>query len=107
MATLGSARAMGLEGRIGSLEPGKLADVVVRTTELPEFQPAHYPVQNLLLASRGRSVDTVLVDGQVVMRSGHSTRIDEYASYQAARASADGLAAQIGIPHNGSWPVLT
>ena len=67
MATLGSARAMGLDARIGSLEPGKLADVVVRTTELPEFQPGHYPVQNLLLASRGKSVDTVLVDGQVVV----------------------------------------
>jgi 5-methylthioadenosine/S-adenosylhomocysteine deaminase len=107
MATLGGARAMGLSARIGSLEPGKLADVVVRTTELPEFQPGHYPVQNLLLASRGKSVDTVLVDGQVVVSSGHSTRVDEQAAYQAARASADRLAGQIGITAGGPWPVLT
>jgi len=106
MATLGSARAMGLDARIGSLEPGKLADVVVRTAELPEYQPGHYPVQNLLLASRGRSVHTVLVDGQVVVRSGHSTRVDEHDAYQAARTSADRLAGQIGIPLNGSWPVV-
>lgn len=106
MATLGSARAMGLNARIGSLEPGKLADVVVRTAQLPEFQPGHYPVQNLLLASRGRSVDTVLVDGQVVVRSGHSTRVDEPAVYRAARTSADRLAGQIGIPLSGSWPVV-
>jgi 5-methylthioadenosine/S-adenosylhomocysteine deaminase len=106
MATLGSARAMGLDTRIGSLEPGKLADVVVRTAELPEYQPGHYPVQNLLLASRGRSVHTVLVDGQVVVRSGHSTRVDEHDVYQAARTSADRLAGQIGIPLNGSWPVV-
>ena len=106
MATLGSAKAMGLDARVGSLEPGKLADVVVRTNELPEFQPGHYPVQNLLLASRGRSVDTVLVNGQVVVRSGHSTQVDEQAVYRAARTSADRLAGQIGIPLNGSWPVV-
>ena len=106
MATLGSARAMGLESRIGSLEPGKLADVVVRAADTPEFQPGHYAVQNLLLASRGRSVDTVIVDGQVAVRSGHSTRIDEQAAYRAARASADRLAGEIGIPPNGTWPVL-
>ena len=106
MATLGSAQAMGLAARIGSLEPGKLADVVVRTNELPEFQPGHYPVQNLLLSSRGRSVDTVLVNGQLVVRSGHSTQVDEQAVYRAARTSADRLAGQIGIPLNGSWPVV-
>jgi 5-methylthioadenosine/S-adenosylhomocysteine deaminase len=106
MATLGGARAMGLNAILGSLEPGKLADVVVRTTDLPEYQPAHYPVQNLLLASRGRSVDTVLVDGKVVVRSGHSTQVDEETVYRAARASADRLAGAIGIPANGSWPVV-
>jgi 5-methylthioadenosine/S-adenosylhomocysteine deaminase len=105
MATLGSAQAMGLGTRIGSLEPGKLADVVVRTTDLPEFQPGHYPVQNLLLASRGKSVDTVLVDGQVVVRSGHSTRVDELAAYRAARESAGQLAGQIGIARADRWPV--
>jgi 5-methylthioadenosine/S-adenosylhomocysteine deaminase len=106
MATLGSARAMGLDARIGSLETGKLADVVVRTNDLPEFEPGHYPVQNVLLASRGKSVDTVLVDGQVVISSGHSTRVDEQAAYRAARASAGRLAERIGIPVNGAWPVV-
>jgi 5-methylthioadenosine/S-adenosylhomocysteine deaminase len=97
---------MGLGTRIGSLESGKLADVVVRTTDLPEFQPGHYPVQNLLLASRGKSVDTVLVDGQVVVRAGHSTRVDEHEAYRAARESAGRLARQIGIAPVGRWPVL-
>jgi len=106
MATIGSARAMGLDARIGSLEAGKLADVVVRTAELPEYQPGHYPVQNLLLASRGKSVDTVIVDGQLVIRAGHSTRVDEQANYRAARASAGRLSGQIGIATNGSWPVV-
>jgi cytosine/adenosine deaminase-related metal-dependent hydrolase len=106
MATLGSARAMGLDAHIGSLETGRLADIVVRTTELPEYQPGHYPVQNLLLASRGRSVDIVLVDGQIVIRAGHSTRVDQQAAYRAARASAGRLAGQIGIAANDSWPVV-
>src|SRR5690349_14753327 len=77
MATVGSARAMGMGHRMGSLEAGKWADIVIRSAGVPEFQPGHSVVQNLLLASRGKSVDTVIVDGQIVVRSGHSTRVDE------------------------------
>lgn len=78
----------------------------MRTTELPEFRPGHYPVQNLLLASRGKSVDTALVEGQAVIRSGHSTRVDEQAAYRAARVSAGRLAEQTGIEANSNWPVV-
>jgi hypothetical protein len=73
---------MGLADMMGSLEPGKRADLVIRSGDLPEYQPGHYPIQNLLLASRGKSVDTVIVDGQIVVRGGHSTRVDEQVVYE-------------------------
>ena len=91
---------------IGSIEPGKLADVVVRTTELPEFQPGHYLVQNLLLASRGKSVDTVIVNGRIVVRGGHSTQVDEGEVFAAARDSANRLANKIGVRSESPWRVV-
>jgi 5-methylthioadenosine/S-adenosylhomocysteine deaminase len=107
MATLGGAQAMGLAATIGSLEPGKRADLVIRSSELPEFQPGRYPIQNLLLASRGKSVDTVLVDGQIMVRGGHSTRVDEQVVYERAKQSAMKLAQEIGIAVTSRWPVLS
>ena len=64
MRTLGGARAVGLERMIGSLEPGKRADVVVRSAVLPESVPRVNAVQEFLLGGQASTVDTVLVDGR-------------------------------------------
>ena len=106
MATLGGARVLRMEDRIGSLEPGKRADIVIRTTEVPESQPGHYPIQNLMLASRGKSVDTVIVDGRIVVRGGHSTLVDEGVVYATARERAARLARDIDLRTESRWPVL-
>ena len=106
MVTIGGARAIGMEATIGSLEPGKRADIVIRTAEVPEFQPGRHAIQNLLLASRGKSVDTVLVDGQIVVRGGHSTRVDERVVYEQARQTASKLATEIGIAVRPRWPIV-
>ena len=60
MMTLGGAKAVGLSDRIGSLEPGKRADVVVRRADLPESQPGFNPIHDIMLVSRHRSVDKVI-----------------------------------------------
>lgn len=106
MSTLGGARAMCIADSIGSIEPGKLADVVVRSSELPEFQPGHYLVQNLVLASRGKSVDTVIVNGAIVVRGGHSTQVDEGEVFAAARDSANRLAQNIGVRAESPWRMV-
>jgi 5-methylthioadenosine/S-adenosylhomocysteine deaminase len=77
MQTLQAARSAGMSDRIGSLEPGKRADVVIRRTDRPELYPGIDPVHQLALMARGGTVDTVVVNGELVMRHGHSTRVDE------------------------------
>jgi 5-methylthioadenosine/S-adenosylhomocysteine deaminase len=77
MQTLQAAWSAGMSDRIGSLEPGKRADVVIRRTDQPELYPGIDPVHQLALMARGGTVDTVVVNGEVVMRRGHSTRVDE------------------------------
>ncbi|MSP82301.1 MAG: hypothetical protein EXQ94_05045 [Alphaproteobacteria bacterium] len=106
MQTINAARAAGLAERIGSLEPGKRADLVIRSTAAAESYPAVNPIHQLVLTSRGGSVDTVIVDGRVVMRGGHSTRLDELAVLAAARASVQRRMARLGLRPTTVWPVV-
>jgi 5-methylthioadenosine/S-adenosylhomocysteine deaminase len=97
MMTLGGARAVGLAERIGSLEPGKRADLVVRRADLPESQPGFDPVHDIMLVSRSRSVDSVICNGEVVLRKGRSTRLDESTLADRAITAAQRLCLAAGI----------
>ena len=72
MATIQGARALGLDGEIGSIEAGKKADLVLFDTKRPEWRTIFNPVNNLVYNADGRSVHTVIVDGKVVVEA-HKT----------------------------------
>ena len=97
MMTLGGARAVGLGDTIGSLEPGKRADLVLRDPDLPESQPGFDPVQDIMLVSRSRSVDTVICNGEIVLQQGHSTRLDAHSLAERARRTARRLCTKVGL----------
>src|SRR4029453_9745170 len=67
MATRGGAEALGLGGEVGSIEPGKKADLVLFDTQRHEWQALFNPINNLVYNADGRSVHTVIVDGRVVV----------------------------------------
>ena len=75
LATLGGARALGLEREIGSLEPGKRADLIVVDPRAPHATPAFDPVSTLVYAAQSRDVRDVLVDGRVLVRNGALTEL--------------------------------
>ena len=64
MASINGAKAVGLADRIGSLEPGKRADIVVRANDIAEAFPLTDPVSQLVYSSRSKSVHTVVIDGR-------------------------------------------
>jgi len=68
MATIGGAAAVGMADRIGSLEAGKLADVIVVSMRSPRQTPMYNPVSHLVYATRGDDVRTVVVNGRILMR---------------------------------------
>jgi 5-methylthioadenosine/S-adenosylhomocysteine deaminase len=78
MATLGGARAMGLETQIGSLETGKKADIIlVRRRALHAWpQVRTNPYAEIVYEHHAADVDTVLIDGNIVFRAGRFTRVD-------------------------------
>lgn len=86
MAAMGGARACQLAERCGSLEPGKRADVVLLRRGTPAFTPLNDVYGQLVYCENGSSVDSVLVDGRVVVEGGRSTLVDEAALTQEVEA---------------------
>lgn len=84
-ATIGGARALGLDHLIGSVEPGKRADLVLLDLEKPHLTPVHDVAALLVFAAGRADVTDVLVDGEVVVRAGVSTRLDTPALLARAR----------------------
>ena len=77
MATLGGARALGMEDRIGSLEAGKRADLVVVGLDHPRVVPVYDPVSHLVYAATGADVRQVVVEGRVLLDDGRVTTLRE------------------------------
>jgi 5-methylthioadenosine/S-adenosylhomocysteine deaminase len=89
MATLGGARVLGRERDLGSLEPGKLADVIIVRMNRPRQTPMYDPISHLVYATRGDDVVTTIVHGRPLMRDGKVLTLDEGAVLAAARKAAD------------------
>jgi len=83
MATVNGAKAALWDDRIGSIEVGKDADIVLFDTERPEWQPLINPVSNLVYSATGDSVRDVFVAGEQVVAHGRLTKIDESRLYEA------------------------
>lgn len=78
-ATLGGARTAGLAGKIGALQAGQRADMVLIDLADPAYVPYSSAVRQLVYADSGRSIRTVIVDGKVAVREGKATGVDETA----------------------------
>ncbi|WP_406678291.1 amidohydrolase [Moorella sp. ACPs] len=76
MATLNGARALGLEKEIGTLEAGKKADLILVNKYQPHLMPPHNVEANLVYAARGSDVDTVIVNGKILMAGGEVKTLD-------------------------------
>ncbi len=76
MATMGGARALGLEQEIGSLEPGKQADIIAVDLSGPECQPLYNPLSQLVYACNGSQVSHSWVAGTQLLENRRLTRLD-------------------------------
>ena len=86
MATLGGARVLNLHDEIGSLEPGKRADIVLVDMRRPGLTPLYSVYSHLVYATRGSDVTTVIVNGRVVVQDREVLTVDEEEVMERARA---------------------
>jgi len=91
MATIDGARALGLEKSIGSLEVGKKADIILVNLEEPHLTPIHDPYATIVYSASGSDVDTVIVDGEVVMEGREVKTLDEAEILEKAEKKAQDL----------------
>ncbi len=75
MATINGARALGLDSEIGSLEPGKRADIAVFDLQRPHVGVLHRPISTFICAGKGSDARAVLVNGEIVYRDGRFLRM--------------------------------
>jgi 5-methylthioadenosine/S-adenosylhomocysteine deaminase len=97
MATIGGARALGLDAVVGSLEPGKQADLVLFAERSPSLSNVHDPYQELVYCASVRDVDRVWVAGEPVVASGQVLGVDLGELLPHARELAVKLAVDAGL----------
>ena len=99
MTTIDAARALGLEDHLGSLEPGKKADIVLVDLRKPHLYPPNMPVMRLAHFANAADVDTVIVDGRILMRGRVALHVDEDAVLDAAARELDRALERSGLQH--------
>jgi 5-methylthioadenosine/S-adenosylhomocysteine deaminase len=107
MATIVGAQALGVDGEIGSIEPGKKADLVLFDTQRPEWQALFNPINNLVYNADGRSVHTVIVDGKVVVDAYRQTFVDEPRLFAKVQEIGEKLQTRTGTTFPRSrWQIV-
>lgn len=96
-ATLGGAKALGLEGKIGALRVGYRADVVLIDLETPFYRPLNSAVKQLVYSETGSSIDSVIVDGRVLVRAGELVDHSKRELKESADAARKRLIPEIAV----------
>ena len=111
MATIEGAKALQMEDQIGSLRPGKLADMIVIDLSYPQLTPIYdAPVRNLIpnlvYSARGNEVETVMIDGKIVVENHQLLTDDEHRVMQQANTAAKRISGALAkAPWAGELPL--
>jgi 5-methylthioadenosine/S-adenosylhomocysteine deaminase len=99
MVTIDAARALGMDAEIGSLEPGKKADIVLLDLFKPHLMPLNMPVFRITAFANAADVDTTIVDGRVLMRGRRVLSVDETDVLEQAQIACDRMLERSGLRH--------
>jgi cytosine/adenosine deaminase-related metal-dependent hydrolase len=99
MVTIDAARGLGLAQEIGSLEVGKLADVITVDLSAPHMVPANMPVARIVYFANGHDVKEVVVGGRVLLQGGNAPHLDATAIATAAWREADAMLDRAKLRH--------
>lgn len=99
MVTIDAAKGMGLADTLGSLEPGKLADVITVDLEAPHMAPANMPVARIVYFAGGHDVRDVVVGGRILLRDGAAPHLDAREIVAQAWAETEAMLDRAKLRH--------
>src|SRR4030067_2796857 len=91
MGTIDGARELNMDGKRGSIEAGKKADIIIVDLEKPNTTSVTYPPSNLVYSAHGENVDTVIIDGRIVMEGRGTRTLDEGKDLKDAQRSTKSI----------------
>ena len=91
LGTIDGARSLGIDNRVGSLKPGKRADVIMIATQQLNMGVFTDPAHMLVESAQAENVDTVIVDGRILKRGGRLTALSAGPILEDAAASLDAM----------------
>jgi 5-methylthioadenosine/S-adenosylhomocysteine deaminase len=97
MVTIDAARGLGMEKELGSLEPGKRADIILVDMDKPHLYPLNMPAYRIAYFACGSDVDTVLVDGKILMEKRKVVSVDEHSILETAQRETDLMLDRTGL----------
>jgi cytosine/adenosine deaminase-related metal-dependent hydrolase len=106
MATINGAKAMNMEREIGSLEPGKKADVAIFDMNRPDWVPLYNELQNFVYSAQGNSCESVMIDGKFVMENREVKTIDETEVVERIGRLAKGVMKRSKVPLYSPWKFI-
>lgn len=104
LCTIKGARALGMDDKIGSIEVGKQADMAVVDLRRPHLYPPNMPLHRLVCFANGNDVSNVMVGGEMVLRDGKATRVDEAEILEDAATQAALMMERIGARADTQLP---
>jgi cytosine/adenosine deaminase-related metal-dependent hydrolase len=90
MATIDGAKVLGMENEIGSLEKGKKADITIVDMRKGHLTPCLDSIANLVYFANGNDVETVIIDGKIIVESGNILTIDQHEILPKSQEAGEG-----------------
>jgi len=106
MATIRGAKALGLDKEIGSIEEGKKADIILIDYWKPHLVPMLNPVTHIVYAAQGQDVDTVIIDGKIIMQNRRILTVDEERILEEAEKRGFNVIKRAGIKPIIHWKII-
>ncbi len=103
MATLGGAKAIMAEDQVGSIEEGKHADLILIDARKPHLQPVHDPLSAVVWTANGSDVETVIIDGKIVMEERNVLTMDEEQIIEEVKRRKDKILEQCDVSPQIVW----
>ena len=98
MATIRAARALGIEDEVGSLEPGKKADIICLDLNQPHLTPLYHIPSQIVYAASGLDVDTVIINGEIRLQNRCFTKCDPREILREVKKWGERISEEILVP---------